>query len=298
MVALTIVGGTFIRGITNWCMLFRYPEGLTVESWPNFLDGTWRVRTNQEFYLLPIGALLFLSLYLIGQKKKQGFLLLIGIIIANIMAFLTEGRMTPLIGFSVGFIMVILLLIFRRKELFTPFFATLLIIAFASVILAIITFKFNFFGIGDRFSYWNGSGGVLTNLRFRIDNEQCKLFLKYPFGGCEEPLYLPGDSRVFTNAHNLWLQIGRKAGIIPMVLTGGSVICSFVDIVRLFKNKKADALCVILLCSVYFAFIGHYTAEIGALQIVPMFTIHFILVAIIRQYRVESDKICLADSGQ
>ena len=80
-----------------------------------------------------------------------------------------------------------------------------------------------------------------------------------------------------------------------MVLTGASVICSFVDIVRSFKNKKADALCVILLSSVYFAFIGHYTAEMGALQIVSMFTVHFISVAIIRQYRVESDKGTLDD---
>jgi len=242
-VVLTLAVVLFVRGLLNFSYFLSNPIEGDIEGWEGW--GTWSgdstPRTQHEFYLVLIGSLLVIWLFFIIKEKRYvlGLLGLTASCAAIAMGLAVQGRMTFFC--SAGAVASVIVLLFFERKLYLNRYTR--IAGILLVLLAISTpalFHNNVAGLGELYesSGMSGSGGILHNVRFDMFRQSIRLLKDYPWGRCAIPLFEYGV-RPNDYAHNSWLDIGRRGGIIPLVLTIAFTITNIYALIRAWI-KKAD----------------------------------------------------------
>ena len=228
IVILTVAAARMISGVPDY--LVRPKEA--TDSWIGW-NGNEIVRTQYEMYLIMMAALLgFYILVVIKMKVMWGIIGVIASFASVYMGITTEGRFT--LGCCLCGTGVVMILYFIENKSYRSKYGIIMILSIGIVILSLITaYIFNLFGYREIYenSFMAGSGGIFTNTRFSLMKQQIILLKDYPLGKCEVPL-VEYNGMLTSYAHNFWLDIARKGGIIPAVLY---LVFSATNIISMFK---------------------------------------------------------------
>lgn len=97
-----------------------------------------------------------------------------------------------------------------------------------------------------------GTDTVASNeVRFEAVGRGLRSLFEHPFGGQERVFYF----------HNMWLDIGRIAGIIPTLLMVCYSVMTFVHAIAIFRNKKNDIYVRYILLSLYIGVFLNFMTE-------------------------------------
>ncbi len=231
----------FVRGVLNYSYLWFYPSAVYAEEWPFWGDwgGDPVPRTQHEFFLVMMGSLLLIFVWLLFKKSKTaGIIGVLSSYAAVAFGISSKGRMTFFC--AVGSLVLVLLLFVLEKKIYKH---RIFLIATGIIVAAIAVFyilvKLDMFGLGQKYmdSMWSGSGGIVHNVRFSLMKQSFELLKDYPFGKCDVPL-VENDWTVTPYAHNSWLDIGRRGGIIPFVLATLFSVTNIASLVYAWIKKK------------------------------------------------------------
>ncbi len=241
---MTFALAMFTRGILNYEHIYKWSEYWEENIWL-WLDkdiyGHTIVRTQQAFYLVPMGCLLICFIYLI---KKNVIIGIMGSILSGIAIWadkVNRGRMV-ICCVAVASLIVIMAYVIETKLYKNNWFRIMAVIILMGLVAFVTAFMNNTWGLKDRYarSIWQRNGGIFKNIRFILMGRTLSLMLEHPLKGAgDAPLYIDEETgQILHGAHNSWLDIGKQSGIIPFVLVIGFTIYIFVSLVKIWKNSK------------------------------------------------------------
>ena len=268
----SIAIGFFIHAMANYIINIGTQDRNTIDIW----TGVGRSATLQATMLTMIMGS---SLYsLVALKNKLYKLIITIFIILSLSYNLILGTRTLIIVSVVSFIVsCITFIILNRRNIFLVLKngKTLLIV----IIVIFLVFISNFMGIREKIEN--------TKLLRRInkpysteeadENRVQTLFLafnsilEHPMGGNNERI---GELKY---AHNMWLDVGKQAGIIPFVLLSLFTIISLWNVIKIFKNEKFSNEFKVFLAGIYSAVLLNMAVE-PIMQGEPLFFIMFCMI--------------------
>lgn len=268
----SIAIGFFIHAMANYIINIGTQDRNTIDIW----TGVGRSATLQATMLTMIMGSSFYSL--VALKNKLYKLIITIFIILSLSYNLILGTRTLIIVSVVSFIVsCITFIILNRRNIFLVLKngKTLLIV----IIVIFLVFISNFMGIREKIEN--------TKLLRRInkpysteeadENRVQTLFLafnsilEHPMGGNNERI---GELKY---AHNMWLDVGKQAGIIPFVLLSVFTIISLWNVIKIFKNEKFSNEFKVFLAGIYSAVLLNMAVE-PIMQGEPLFFIMFCMI--------------------
>lgn len=268
----SIAIGFFIHAMANYIINIGTQDRNTIDIW----TGVGRSATLQATMLTMIMGSSFYSL--VALKNKLHKLIITIFIILSLSYNLILGTRTLIIVSVVSFIVsCITFIILNRRNIFLVLKngKTLLIV----IIVIFLVFISNFMGIREKIEN--------TKLLRRInkpysteeadENRVQTLFLafnsilEHPMGGNNERI---GELKY---AHNMWLDVGKQAGIIPFVLLSVFTIISLWNVIKIFKNEKFSNEFKVFLAGIYSAVLLNMAVE-PIMQGEPLFFIMFCMI--------------------
>lgn len=268
----SIAIGFFIHAMANYIINIGTQDRNTIDIW----TGVGRSATLQATMLTMIMGSSFYSL--VALKNKLHKLIITIFIILSLSYNLILGTRTLIIVSVVSFIVsCITFIILNRRNIFLVLKngKTLLIV----IIVIFLVFISNFMGIREKIEN--------TKLLRRInkpysteeadENRVQTLFLafnsilEHPMGGNNERI---GELKY---AHNMWLDVGKQAGIIPFVLLSLFTIISLWNVIKIFKNEKFSNEFKVFLAGIYSAVLLNMAVE-PIMQGEPLFFIMFCMI--------------------
>lgn len=257
-----MVFGLCAHGFLNlWCLLntYQYAGARGVRHWPDIWTHDALVpATQQNFYILPILALLFPAIYYMRKYTKTCVLVCLCGAFALWMSFWTDSRIPVLIfGLAVFWELLLFAGINKKnKKVLRICIAGIIVLIILGVLLY-IAFQANWFGLQNSRLYQIlvRDGGILNNVRFKAQLSAIRQLLVYPMGGYH--MDIVGLSYV----HNVWLDMANAAGLIPFLGLVIYTAFSLYDLVRLLKNPDVTQEIKYVLSGLYVVFVLYYMVE-------------------------------------
>lgn len=255
-------------------------------------DGFMTVRTIRLFWMdesdqmnaTNIGSYFALNLTMIPllfirkvRSMKPYFLLSLFLILIGSISILNMGNRTGLV------IMILSLLVFfiiSANKITAGLFITIF------VCVAIYLYSFDIFGIRTGLEYSTYYDRIVnTGLneegsRYVLWKKALSDFLSYPFG------YVRNDVKI-NYAHNLWLDVVRVSGFIPLIPLLFFTISALINIARVVFNKKNEEFLRFLIAGFGVAFYITFLLEPimeGFYIMFFVFCFYFGIVRGIREY--------------
>lgn len=211
----------------------------------DFWSGQFRAATGSGFLNTMILSIVLYSI-LLEKRRWIQVLLIVGTVI-SMLYMLMLGTRTQV--YICGIILIITIPMYMKethKQLWL--LRALGILAVVAAVFMLLYFL-NILGIKDTIDHSNliarfqeGSGIHHSNTE-RIEQFFAGLasLVKHPFGGQRETLYF----------HNMWLDIGRISGIIPLCFALIYSVFTFLNMWKIFREKSNDTGLRYLLFSIY-----------------------------------------------
>lgn len=253
-------GGIFLIGYSLYGLLnyinyyFNKFELWGIREWPDIWTGNYVLATQHCLYIMPLLAVMLPAVVYFRKYKAICGITIITDIFFLFHSLSTLSR-TPIMAFVVLVAWgMLLVLIFNRnnKQLMKITRWTIIVGGVASALFLLL----NWGWIQDIPFVQNmgKDGGILNNIRFRAQRSVLMQMFDYPMGNPE--MYTEGMKFV----HNVWLDMAKKAGLIPFSLLTVYTVISLIQVIKLLKsNVKQEQ--KFLLSGMYFAFILYYMVE-------------------------------------
>ena len=226
-------------------------RGLLIDFW----SGSYWSATGSGFLNTMIFSLL---VYFVVIEQRRWVKLSFGILtVFCTLYMLMLGNRTQLIilGVAVAGVGVIYLMERRRWDSLAKTFVGVCLLITA----LIICYRFNIFGLADLIDSSNLVARFIEKSEMSKSNFErvyqfwagIKNLYQHPFGGQKSQMYF----------HNMWLDISRVAGIIPMVLMLLYNGITLQHTVQLFRNKQIDIATRYVALSVYIGCLMNFCVE-------------------------------------
>lgn len=265
----SIAIGFFIHAMANYIINIGTQDRNTIDIW----TGAQRSATLQATMLTMLIGSSFYSLFIL--KNKLCKLVMTIFIILSLSYNLILGTRTLIIISVVSFILSwITFLILNRKN-------GVLVLRnvkslFISITVIFLVFTSNFMGITERIK----DTKLLRRINKPYSTEEAdenrvqtvflamNSILDYPMGGNNDKI---GDLKY---AHNMWLDVGKQAGLIPFLLLILFTIISLWNFIKILRNDKFSIGFKVFLIGIYSAVLLNMAVE-PILQGEPLFFIMF-----------------------
>lgn len=257
---LAVVLGYTIHGFLN---SYMYLAGYRTEGkrhWYDFWMNIYLPATEQVIYFLPILSLIFPAIVYFRKNKLLSIFTLISSAFFVYISWISDSRMSififPLV-FCAQFVLYILIewkkikeYVLERKRLF---------IGIASIlILAIVLFVFVENPVMTILKTKLGrDGGVFGSDRFVAQRLALEQLFVYPMGGSHM------DFGRITYAHNTWLDMANRAGLIPFFAFSTYTFWTVYEMIVWLTKKEVSTKRKLMVAGVYGAFFLYYTVERG-----------------------------------
>lgn len=240
---MTLAFALFVRALLNYDYELKWRKkkqsfGFKIKIRHDLYDEVI-VRTEQAFYLVLIASILICFVFIL---KKSIAVAVAGIILACLAVWLDvykRGRMV--ICCAVAATAAVLIAYAIEKKLYKRRWVQ----AAGGVVLLLlaaflVAFALNAFGLHDWYdqSIWVRDGGVFGNIRFGIMKNAFVEMLQHPFTGSNDPLFATDREGISGMAHNSWLDIGRRGGLIAFVLTVAFTVINVISLFMVWKKNS------------------------------------------------------------
>ena len=226
----------FVIGLLNYTYVFRNPPEHRIYEWPDW-RGHSVLRTIHEYFLVLIAALLVWFIIYTILKSKWG---LIGIALSCTgiaISLFATGRMSTVV--CICTMMLVGIGMFIEKGLFKKKWFLIIAAVFAAIIVAAyVCFLINVLGIRDLYedSFLGRNGGILHNVRFELMYDGIIDIIAHPWGNNTEKLAYAAHDYSF--AHNTWIDMGRRGGLLPLILTVGFTFSNVINMIFCWVKSK------------------------------------------------------------
>lgn len=192
-------------------------------------------------------ALSLMAYIIVIEKKKLNKIIGLGCTVVSILyAFLLGTRTQFIILFAVSFVFLVSYL-FEKYGLKSAAILTAIVLILVGA--AFYLYTNNIFGIkvyvdtSNLMARYQVGSGLQTADSYRTSSVLRGLdnLLNYPLGGLKATSYY----------HNLWLDVGRVAGILPFVLMVAYTVMINTHVIQIIKSKKIDGWMRYLIMCVY-----------------------------------------------
>ena len=200
---------------------------------------------------------IFFCVLLLEKRIKYKLIGIICFVISLLYSFLL-GTRTQFIVLAVTFMVSYLLLLYETKKI--KKISKLLLSSFVIIAIIFVAYKYDLFSIATNFQESNLMYRLTEDIKYtgssdlsrksRLINGFFNLF-KYPFG---VDSYMP-------YYHNLWLDVGRIAGIIPTLFLFGYTVVTYVHMIKIFINKKIAITVRYTILTIYLGFFINFFVE-------------------------------------
>ena len=266
-----ILIGLFIHAMLNFSINIGSESRNTIDFW----TGEVMSATLQGTLLTPILSLIFFTIIFIKNKKVKMVMAICFIFaLAYDMVIATRSVLViALLSFVISFISYIIMDSTIRNKI--RILSVILIIFTISILL----YANNVFNINSIIKESNLFSRIEKDeteesdyTRIEAQIEGIKQIIEYPFGVPKNILIVG-----LSYAHNMWLDIARQTGIIPLALLILFFILNIKSFIQLIINRKIMLKLKILLISVYTTFLMMFFIE-PILQAIPVIFILFCLI--------------------
>lgn len=268
------------------------------DGFSNLLLSTRSVYTpwnDIRFNATNIGAYFTMSLSLLGfivsfqdKGRMMGIKMLsILIFVLSIISVLLLGNRTGVIIASISFMAVYFVYVFYGSKQNNKVTATIIIII--TFLLIIYAIQSNILGVGEKLLGSTlvirlSEGNLFEDIRFNAWQAAFSGLFEYPFGGKQAYIQL-------NYAHNLWLDVGYTAGIVPFIFFLIFSFLAFKHFVKLIKSKETPIELKTLLTGVYVSLFINFFVEPILEGYFVHFTMFCFIVGITSKYVRLTDKV-------
>lgn len=238
-------------GLNLWANIGNTNRGLLVDFW----NGSYWSATGSGFLNTIIFSLFFYFTVIEKEHRTKRFFMIL-MIICGLYALLLGNRTQIVILVAVTAVAGSIYLFECGWQ--KNFSKTLVRVCFV-VVLLFVLYRFNMFGMADLINKSNLVARFIENNEIQKSNtERVNQFLKginnlfqHPFGGQKVQGYY----------HNMWLDISRIAGIVPMIimLIYNGITCR--DVVYMFRDKQIDIEIRYMMLSLYIGCLMNFFVE-------------------------------------
>lgn len=264
-----IAMGFFFHAMLNYTINIGNTNRNTIDFWTRNVASA----TLQGGLLTMILSMSFYNIFLTKPIWKK-VLFIIPIFLSLCYITLIATRTTIIIFIIVNIIEIIIYMILNRKT--KKLFKILLIIA---IFIIIVAYMYNngTFRIDKLISETNlgirlKQNGLEKSDESRIESQMLGVIsiINNPFGTKEKI----GNLRY---AHNMWLDIGKDVGIIPLAFLLAYTINVIISLLKIMTNKNISNNYKILLSSNYIGLLINFLVE-PILEGAPLYFIMFVII--------------------
>lgn len=260
IIFFAVVLGYTIHGFLN---SYMYLAGYRTEArrhWYDFWLNVYLPATEQVIYFLPILSMVFPAIIYFRKNKVLNIFILLSSAFFVYISWISDSRMSififPLV-FAAQVVLYIILewdkvkaTIMKRKRLFIAIcvcvvVALLLFVVIDNPVMSVLKEKLG------------RDGGVFGSDRFVAQRLALEQLFVYPMGGSQM------DFGRITYAHNTWLDMANRAGLIPFFAFTAYTFWTIYEMIVWLTKKEISTKRKLMVAGVYGAFFLYYTVERG-----------------------------------
>lgn len=260
IIFLAVVLGYTIHGFLN---SYMYLAGYRTEGkrhWYDFWMNIYLPATEQVIYFLPILSLIFPAIVYFKKNKLLSIFTLISSLFFVYISWISDSRMSififPLV-FCAQFVLYVLIewkkikdYVLKRKG----FFIGLAVILVLGILLFVLIENPVMTVLKTKLGR---DGGVFGSERFVAQRLALEQLFVYPMGGRHM------DFGRITYAHNTWLDMANRAGLIPFFAFSAYTFWTVYEMIVWLTKKEISTRRKLMAAGVYGAFFLYYTVERG-----------------------------------
>ena len=261
-----LVFGHAVHGVLNSCLYFAGYRWEGTRCWMDVWEREIIPGTQLTLYYLAVFAVLFPAIICFQKNKKRNILTILLSLFFIWVSLETRTRTTLLILAIVFFSQAVLFVLHEKEKVIKT--ANLkkigVFLTVGIVVIAILAVLMKDLEVVRAFvDNLNKDGGIMNNIRFRVQRQAISQIFQYPWGGKQMVL----DMQL---THNVWLDLANEAGIISFFAFTGYTLWTLYELIRFVMKKEIVIEIKLMMVGIYIAFFLYYMVE-SALRA----TIHF-----------------------
>ena len=280
-----LVFGHAVHGVLNSYLYFAGYRWEGTRYWMDVWQRAIIPGTQLTLYYISVFAVLFPAIVYFSKRKLRNIAVIL-LSIFFVYASLATRTRTTLLVLALVFFLQGLLFVFLEKEKIMKNVTSKKIGIFLSVVVVLIValvFILKDLEIVRVFiDNLNKGGGILNNIRIRVQKQALSQIFDYPWGGSQMVM----DLKL---AHNVWLDLAHEAGIIPFFAFTGYTLWTLIELIRFVAKKEIVAEVKLMVVGIYAAFFLYYSIE-SAIRATVHFMSPWILVnGLVHGYITKND---------
>ena len=258
MLFMIILGHSIHGYLNSYLFLDKQWENGDIRVWKDFWMNVPLPGTAQIVYFLPALAMVFPALIYFKERKIMNALMIFSAGFFTYIAMYSQTRTSVLIlplVFAAQMLLYVILewkkikKILSNRKVQAVIAGLLILVAIALILLRNHPIITAFMEIMDR------DGGILNNIRFKLQRMALEQLFVYPMGG--DQMSFMG----YPHAHNAWLDIANMAGVIPFFAFAAYTFLTVYELIRWLMRKDISTERKLMLTGIYGAFFLYYTVE-------------------------------------
>ncbi len=254
-----IVLGHSIHGYLNsYLFLDKQWDNGDIRVWMDCWMGVYLPGTAQIVYFLPVLAMVLPAIIYFSKRKIVNVMLIFTAFYFTYIAMYSQTRTSvlilPLVFVAQIFLYIILEWEKIKKNLSKKKVKYLLGILCLLLIAAFLLLR-NHPIVTEFMSIMGRDGGILNNIRFKVQRAALQQLFVYPMGGDQM------DFLGYPHAHNAWLDMANMGGLIPFFAFSAYTFLTIYELIRWLMKKEISTERKLVLAGIYAAFFLYYTVE-------------------------------------
>ncbi len=258
-VFFVMVLGYAIHGFLNSYMYLTGFRTAAGRHWYDFWLNVFLPATEQVIYFLPVLSLILPAIIFFRENKPLNIFVLISSVYFLYISWISDSR-TPIFIFPLVLmaqLSIYLLVEWDKVKRVVQKNKILFVGICVSIIFALILFITVENPLMTTLETKLGrSGGVFGSIRFVAQRRALQQLFDYPMGGSLMELGIP-------YAHNVWLDMANRAGLIPFFAFVTYTFWTVYEMVVWLTQKEVSTRRKLMVAGAYGAFFLYYTIERG-----------------------------------
>lgn len=254
-----LVLGHSIHGLLNsYLFLDKQWDNGDIRVWKDIWMNIYIPGTQQIVYFLPVIAMVFPAIVYFKNRKLVNLLMIFTAFFFIYISMYSQTRTSVMILPLVFGAQAVLYVILEWKKVKKVLSNRKVQLAGVGIIIALIAALFllrNHPIVSGFMEIMGRDGGILNNIRFKIQRSALEQLFLYPMGG--DQMSFMG----YPYAHNAWLDMANMGGLIPFFAFSAYTFLTVYELIRWLMKKEVCTERKLILAGIYGAFFLYYTVE-------------------------------------
>lgn len=252
-----LVFGHAVHGVLNSYLYFAGYRWEGTRYWMDVWQRAIIPGTQLTLYYISVFAVLFPALIYLKKNKIRNIAIVLLSLFFVYASLATRTRTTLLVLGLVFLLQGIMYICLERDKVMKKISLQKLVIFLIGIITIIVCLAFlvkDLEVVQSFINNLNKDGGILNNIRFKVQKQAISQIFEYPWGGRQMVL----DMQL---THNVWLDLANEAGIISFFAFLSYTLWSLYELICFGMKREIAIEVKLTIVGVYVAFFLYYMVE-------------------------------------